>query len=180
MRFDTENAYLYHCTIMSERMPSLFDPLEFADKKRHIRGGIGFEQLDRMQDVLLDVRGAVQVDLAFSKQGRTGFVKGTLDADLILECQCCMGPLKWPVHCDVSLGMVGSLDEADLLPSTLEPLLVKPDTSIPLAELVQDELLLSIPTIPRHPDCQFASKKTEAPAADMKRHPFADLAQLKK
>jgi uncharacterized protein len=76
----------------------------------------------------------------------------------------------------VRLGIVRSLDEADLLPESFEPLLLEEEI-IPLADIVQEELLLAIPAIPQHPQCGRAPQEGVKPK-NQRENPFAVLADL--
>ncbi|MDD1605635.1 MAG: YceD family protein, partial [Methylococcaceae bacterium] len=85
----------------------------------------------------------------------------------------------------VRLGIVSSIDQANRLPEDYDPLLVEQD-SIPLRNLIEDELLLSLPTYPKHQHSCFVSNsdnnKTNAPARDSqsaRENPFSILAKLK-
>ena len=161
---------------MFDRLPDLFDPLEFVEKKRRIEGRLHLSRLDRLQDVLLSSEGEVQVKLEFKREGRIPAVEGVVVADLTLQCQCCLEPLPWPVRNGVHLGVVGSIDEIGLLPEELEPLWVEPGGVIAVTDIIQDELLLAIPSIPQHPVCRLPQTET---VVSGKEHPFARLAELK-
>jgi uncharacterized protein len=162
---------------MLDRLPELFDPREFVERKRRIKGSIPLARLDRLRDVLSDSGGEAKIDLAFGKEGRIGCISGTVEADLPLQCQCCLETMLFPVQSDVRLGVVGSIDEANLLPEDLEPILVNPGAEVALADVVQDELLLAVPAIPRHTDCRIPGQPDAEVANE---HPFAALANLKK
>ena len=73
--------------------------------------------------------------------------------------------------------MVESVDTALLLPDDTEALIVEPDMEIVLSDIVQDELLLAIPTIPQHSDCLMPGATRASP--EPKKNPFAALADLK-
>jgi uncharacterized protein len=81
--------------------------------------------------------------------------------------------MVWPVASDLRLGIVSSLDEADRLPDSLEPFLLSGDVRVSLDELVEDELLLSIPPVPQHSGCVSLAERPVDPS----RSPFAALAQ---
>ena len=161
---------------MPERLPDVIDPMGFAEKRRHLKGVIPVLKLDRLAEFLMETDGEVKVDLTFTRQGRTATIVGQVTADLTLQCQCCLGPISWPVACVVNLGIVNSLDAAMQLSDEMEPLLVTPDAEMPLADIVQDELILAVPAIPQHPDCRMPLPADPAPERP---NPFADLAQLK-
>jgi uncharacterized protein len=81
---------------------------------------------------------------------------------------------------------VSSIDQANRLPEDFEPLLVEGDT-IPLTDLIEDELLLSLPTYPKHQHSCFAANSdkikttTSVPdSSSLPENPFSILATLKK
>jgi uncharacterized protein len=162
---------------MFDRLPDLFDPFEFAEKKRRIKGSVPLARMDRVRDCLQAEDGDANIDLEFRREGRVATLTGRVEADLVLQCQCCMEALSWPVRSAVRLGLAGSLEEADRLPEGFEPLLVEPGAAVALVDLVQDELLLAIPSIPQHPECGPPKPQNASAAVE---HPFAVLAQLKK
>jgi uncharacterized protein len=132
--------------------------------------------MDRLADLVIDLQGEVDVELQFGKEGRVPTISGTVGTLLKLECQCCLEPLLWPIHGEVKLGVVGSVDEALSLPDSLEPLLVAVGAEVLLLDIVQDELLLALPCIPQHSYCQ---PQLPPEAVKERPHPFAALATLK-
>lgn len=161
---------------MPERLPEVVDPIAFAEKRRRLVGSIPLSRLDRLEGVVLDPSGQVEVELVFSKSGRIPIVEGTVEAELTLQCQCCLGPINWPVSSHLSLGIVSSVDAAVALPDALEALLVDPGAEVAIADIVQDELLLAIPAVPQHPNCRLPKAADPTPE---RLNPFADLARLK-
>ena len=161
---------------MFERLPERFDPFEYVDKKRRIRGLLPLAVMDRVGDALSSRQGKVRIELEFMREGRWAVLSGRVEADLVLRCQCCLENLDWPVRSEVHLGVVRSIDEANLLPEELEPLLVEAGCRVVLLDLVQDELLLAVPVIPQHRDCKAPGS---AMPSHSELHPFAVLAQLK-
>lgn len=163
---------------MVEHLPEFIDPVALAEKRRRFRGSLPISKLSRLRDVLVDQEGVAVFELSFEKDGKIVAVTGLVEADLKLQCQCCLGDISWPVRSEVRLGVVHSLGEADLLPESYDPLLLETGT-IPLADILQDELLLAIPAIPQHDRCGMdAAVKQEA--APKRPNPFAALAELKK
>jgi len=77
------------------------------------------------------------------------FVACRIRARLELQCQRCLGRLDFEVESRVRLGIVRSLEEANNLPDRYEPVMVE-DTRFSLVELIEDELLLALPSVPLH------------------------------
>ena len=163
---------------MVEYLPELIDPLALVDKRRQFKGSLPLSKMARMRDVLFNDEGQVRFELRFGKDGNVLAVTGIVEAELELQCQCCLGPIAWPVSSHVKLAIVRSIEQADLLPESYEPLLLEEDI-IPLTDIIQEELLLAVPTIPQHGQCgEIASKfTTESPKRP---NPFAVLAELKR
>lgn len=171
---------------MLDRLPEYIDPLQLADKRAELKGEIPLSSMDRLAESLLGDAGPVAVDLFFGREGRLAKIEGHIEAILELECQNCLQAMEWPVSADIKLGIVTSIDQADRLPEDYEPLLIK-EEKILLKDIVEDELLLAIPTFPKHqhvcavPD---ADHNKEAPSSNERQsppeNPFSILAKLKK
>lgn len=76
---------------------------------------------------------------------------------LLMKCQRCLQPVEVEVDSDRLLYVAGSEAEAERLEATLadveiEVLVV--ERNLDLAEVVEDEVLLSLPLIPKHAHCE--------------------------
>ncbi len=103
------------------------------------------------------------------------------DADVILQCQRCLQPLAEAVHVDRHFRFVADEDTAAKLDDELEDeVLVLPKT-LDLRELVEDELLLALPLVPRHDACPqpIPMQFGDIEEVEAKANPFASLAQLR-
>lgn len=162
---------------MVERLPDFIDPLSLVKKQADLRGRIPLAAMPRVRESVSALDGEAEVELHFRREGRVPTVSGRVAATLTLQCQSCMEPLLLPVESEVHLGVVATLEQADALPETLEPLLMGEASSIPLLDIVEDELLLALPIIPRHEQC--SAKAQPEPQGDGKKNPFGVLAVLK-
>ncbi|MBK1645313.1 hypothetical protein CKO25_11810 [Thiocapsa imhoffii] len=126
-------------------------------------------------------------ELRFARDARArATVTGCVRAVLRLRCQRCLGVVEYAVAAPIAIALIRSDEEARELPAELDPHLVIEDQMNPL-ELVEDELLLAIPTVPRHADgaCDAAAVAVPDPVAVRERaeedrpRPFAALAALK-
>jgi uncharacterized protein len=134
--------------------------------------------------------GDVGYDLRFGRdQDGRGTIRGMIEAELHLCCQRCTRPYVLPVRIEIALALIEGLDEAAELPEAYDPLMLE-GRLLRSSELIEDELILAVPPIPRHehgacePPGEPAAKKVADPEADpgasKRPNPFAALAQLKR
>ncbi|NOL49768.1 YceD family protein [Pelistega europaea] len=101
-----------------------------------------------------------------------------------LQCQRCMGLFHYPVDTDVELEVVTSLKalDADVSESgeidndAYDKILA--NKPVDILELVEDELILSLPYIPKHEECEDLVELPED-NLEKKPSPFAILEKLK-
>lgn len=102
-------------------------------------------------------------------------------SELALTCQRCLEPVHEPVAVDRWLRFVaGGEDVAAALDAQIEDDVLPLRPRMDARELIEDELLLALPLVPRHAVCPQA---LPAPADDLPadtRRPFEVLASLKK
>jgi uncharacterized protein len=162
---------------MSKGLPDIIDPVEFAEKRRVVSGAIPLGALERLRDQLVATSGEVRFRLEFAKEGIVVGARGRVDAEVVLQCQSCLGDLPYAIDREVVLGFVGSIDQADRLPEPFEPVILDEPRVLRVAEILEDEILLSIPQVPRHEVCE-AVEQEAVTGGRAKRQPFAELAQL--
>jgi uncharacterized protein len=171
---------------MLARLPKFIDPLLLADRNANIEGELPVSSLERVAGLLSNDVGNVSVKLFFGREGRLATIDGHISAVLALKCQRCLEPLEWSVSSDIKLGIVSTLERANNLPDDYEPLLLIEEGKIPLVSIIEDELLLILPSIPKHQDdCVAPNMPNNKPTALLKtvqatkENPFSKLADLK-
>ena len=168
---------------MSQHLPDHFDPWRFTDLGKRINGSYALASLSRLRECLLDTEGEVVFSLDFfHDEQHRACVHGTVEAALILQCQRCLEAMPMSVRSHVSLAFVEGIDEAEMLPESLDPALVE-HGQIVLRDLIEDELLLSLPQVAMHPLGECGSTVDgQLPADDesVRKNPFAVLAELKR
>lgn len=159
-------------------LPSRIDPWRLTAEGGRLEGELALADLPRLAAALNRADGLVNVTLAAGVDSRgVRFIRGAVQAGIELVCQRCLGPLRLALDVPVGLGLVHSEAEADRLPEEYEPLLV-PEGVIGVADLVEDELLLALPHIPRHDDVQDCEANGYRAPATGRDQPFATLASL--
>jgi len=118
-----------------------------------------------------------------------------IEADAVLECQRCLQPVTVPLRIERQVIFVEGEDEAARLDEELEDDVLALPARLDLPALVEDELLLALPLVPRHEPCpqlpaalvgalvpagaEPAGSTAVAAGAEPARHrPFAGLGQL--
>lgn len=167
---------------MSPHLPELIDPWRWAELGRRVSGRIETAGLKRLSDLISGVAPEVEVDLAVEQddQGRI-IVSGRVCTELTLECQRCLESMPYPVDVRFRLAVIESAGEAERLPEALEPLLIS-EGRLRVLDVIEDELLLSLPLVPKHApeQCAVYREGSAAPqevAANV--GPFAVLGALK-
>lgn len=166
---------------MSRPLPELADPIRLCAGESEFSGTLALADFDRLCQNLASDAGEVSFTVKFGRDARgINAVRGTIDTTLNLLCERCTQPFDLPVHADWQLGAVSSLAEADQLPEEYEPLLVGEELTR-LRDVLEDELLLALPLVPRHPEsdnCQpvTGGSEEQEPGRDS---PFAVLKELR-
>jgi len=164
-------------------LPDHLDPWRFTDLGKRISGSYPLASLPRLRECLADTQGEVDFRLEFFNDERhRACAHGVVEATLVLLCQRCLDVMPWSVRSSLSLTFVEGIDEAELLPDSLDPVLVE-NAQVNLRDLIEDELLLALPQVAMHPMGECTSRMDEqASAGDEsgRRNPFAVLAELKR
>lgn len=122
--------------------------------RQRFTGDLALNQLPRLAPQLAEDSGVLQVDLAAEKDGGGAWLRGTIKGDLQLVCQRGMHPMPWTCALQTELRLVHSEADEEKFLKDSEPYLVQDDV-LPLRDLVEDEVLLALPMLPRcdDPDC---------------------------
>lgn len=154
------------------------DAFKFAAEGRPVEGKVAVAALSRLVDLVDTPEGEVSYALV-GAQGADGRweLRVTVEGTLRLNCQRCLSGMEWPFEVRSALLLVRSQDEIpedELEDASRDAIEVQPDMDV--LALVEDEILLALPVVPRHERCE-----PPAPAGGSgKESPFAVLAGLKK
>ncbi len=164
---------------MLDRLPGQIEPLGLTEAGRSFRGEIAVGELPRLADYLADTTGQIAVELSFRIDAlRVKALTGKLQGKLSLVCQRCLDKMDFPLDVEFQLGVVSTEAEAEELPEGYEILLVDGDP-IALSQIVEDEIILTLPDIPKHDAASSCdgSAQTHKPELE-KPNAFSVLKQL--
>lgn len=172
-------------------LPERVDPYKLAVKNGVVEGACSLAPMRRLDDYLLSgeglpeetgTQGSAQVIMRFFRDNqRCVIIEGEVRARLTLQCQACLQGVDWPIQSEIRLAVVADDDAAAQVPREYEPLIVG-DEGIILSELVEDELILAMPTVarcqdencPRAPSAQSAGERSDNPFAALRGINFDD------
>ena len=199
---------------MPREFPEFVDPWKAADGKRLFQGTIPLRWMRRLAPLLAPcgpddesaraepaeageapgdapdrTSGAAWPDATFSalfgydEQGAVT-IELEVEAELPLICQRSMRPFMQRVRRQSLLSVVESVAAQDGLPEHYEPILAD-HGRIALVTMVEDELLLAVPQVPRNPEVGEvlvstggASEAEDPPVKEDLQRPFEGLAEL--
>lgn len=134
---------------MQKKLPDSVDFLKQVERNAFFEGAWPVSGFERLAEAVCNNQGEVTARLRFSTRAGTPCLDGYVGAELELRCERCLEPVKQHIESDFRFGLITSEEEADLLPKEFDPLMVS-DAEQSLLELVEDELLLSLPIVARH------------------------------
>ena len=164
-------------------LPRVIEPLKLIEQRIDLEGTIALSDCERLREVLLDLEGDISVALQFGKdeQGQR-VISGSLKAEVTMECQRCLQPVKLAVQGKINLAVARHEDAVKALPGYYDPLLLEAP-EVELLPLVEQELMLSLPIVAKHPEgeCSVSSsyQAKDEELEQSKPNPFAVLAELK-
>lgn len=102
----------------------------------------------------------------------------TVRTTVWLTCQRCLQPYEHAIDIDRQMRFVADEASAEALDAESEDDVLALPRWLDLRQLVEDELLLALPLVPRHATCPQPLTAAAAPPPDTA-HPFAVLQALK-
>ena len=133
---------------------SLPDLIALAERGAVIEGQIELKKLGRLGSLLHSSQGSAKVQLHFRKRhDDLVALELRLQASLELVCQRCLEPLVHELSEQVEFVLAQDENALTVLPQGLELIALNGDRWQPAA-LIEDELIVSLPLVPRHGDDQ--------------------------
>jgi uncharacterized protein len=148
------------------------DGLSFAHERSRVAGQLTLAAFPRLvesdasaAEVAYEIRGGTNAE------GRPS-LRVLAEGSIAVACQRCLQPLPVPIAVDAELELAESLAAAEGANDAVDRVVAS--RRMDVAALVEDELLLALPMVALHEDCELSVEDAGSRAS-----PFAALAALK-
>ena len=174
-----------------EHSPDRLDVKAFAQAGAHLSGHDTLLKYKRLAEEAQGLHPDLRVDWAADGEVRTTHGVGgqvwlrlKASATLPMTCQRCLHSVDVPLEVEREFRFVADEATAEALDGDSDEDLLALSREFDLHELIEDELLMALPVVPRHEECPthvpMASSDEDFESATAERpNPFAALASLR-
>lgn len=159
-------------------LPDYIEPLRLAEARARLNGAVPLDQMPRVVPLLIEgtASSAAWIDFHFGcdDEGHPALT-GRVSVTLSVPCQRCLQAMTVHIDAPVRLRLIRRENE---VPPDVEALFVTGEP-MPLAVIVEEELLLNMPMAARHVEADCPVRLPRGLAAT-REHPFAALAALRR
>ena len=151
-----------------------------VSRRGYFEGQIDSVNLVRLSDLVVSTEARVNVGFEFLMSDYSiPMVAGRIDADLEIECQRCLQPMKQEMQLEFRL-LVDAEDE--LISESSLDTLYSDEGMIDIFEVVEDEIILALPLVALHENSscnEHWPTSVETRESVVKDNPFSVLKDLK-
>jgi uncharacterized protein len=167
--------------------PQHLDVKAFAKVEGHLSGEVDLHSMPRLyadfpEDLVGNIIWSVQGHLRPASDGQDAvWMQLQAHTQVPLTCQRCLKTVMQDLEVDRSFRFVNDEATAQSQDDASEEDLLVLSKDFDLLELVEDELLMALPLVPMHTNCQseHAPTSQDVGGADAKPNPFAVLATMR-
>lgn len=169
---------------MFKGLPKNFEPYDWARKQRQVEGQAELGDMERLVEVGGNPADICRFNLEFDMdEMKVPRCKGSVTTRISMECQRCLN--------DVTVDIASEFCWLFMFPTQMESLpdseqyekILIDEEGVDLISLIEDEVMLALPIVAYHDDCDPPGGKPEqqdeTPPQTEKHNPFAVLEQLK-
>jgi uncharacterized protein len=170
---------------MSREYPDWVNPWKAAEGGRIFSGTIPLHRMSRLKPLLAEAGDDAGFTASFALDGeKRAVITLEVTAELPLICQATLEIYRQPVTRQSLLAVIEDQSDQESLPEHYEPTCTYAGR-LGFTELVEDELLLAIPQVPRKPGLEEFAYSTDPGASEDSRtvgeglnKPFATLKKM--
>lgn len=163
-------------------LPKILTLAHLANTRAILEGELKGHAFQRLGQIGVKVNAVMVEKLEFArddKQRET--ITGRFQAEVVLQCQRCLGDLQQSLNIAVNLVHIHDAEEADELELPYEPLICETE-QLETGDVLEDELLLNLPLVAKHDNdsCETNIKVDYEISAQEREssNPFSKLKEL--
>jgi len=151
--FDSFTRRAYHSPIMQYAdLPRQIDLTRLGGESRNYVGGLAGEGMTKLGALVEDVTAIeATIEVAYLPDQERFAVRGDCSAQVSVLCERCLEPMRQQIDGRFDVLSVDRPQEADQLPAD-QAVVEAPRGQLDIATLIEDELILGLPVVPRHED----------------------------
>lgn len=138
----------------------LIDGLQFARAGLELRGSLTLDKLPRLAQMQGSTEGLEYCLRGSTASNGKACLRISVKGDVQLICQRCLGSLQVPLEVEVELQLAGDAREIAQAEDDIDRVLAS--TEMDVAQLVEDEVILALPMVPRHESCVAAGAESQS------------------
>jgi len=173
--------------MLKESLPSSIQALKFSSNRMEVSAKLDASRYERVNHLLIEGEQHPVMVIFTGSENEVGEKQVDLQikGEVKVPCQTCFKPMTVYIDSQVTLVPVFNDEQASALSSDKEPLMMDENAHFSPDIVVEDEILLSIPTANNHlqEECDVSLEQYEPEEeieTEQKDNPFAALKDLKK
>ncbi|MEH6453257.1 MAG: 23S rRNA accumulation protein YceD [Psychromonas sp.] len=168
------------------KLPISVDPVRAAQKRLELDSRIPKELMSRLAESTISVHSDINTSFSFDiDKQKLRIFQGKASVAVELICQRCNAPMIYQCEAEFTYCPVHNEEQENNLPDAYEAIYYDENGEVNLHQVVEDELILTLPQIAKHAieECQqseFELTFGEIDEEEQRPNPFEALAQLKR
>ena len=167
------------------KLPISVDSVRAANNRLEILASLDKSLLSRLIESTISIQSDIDTYFAFDvDQQKLKIFNGKASVAVELTCQRCNEPMIYQCDAEFTYCPVLNEEQENNLPDVYEPIYYDENGEVNLHQIVEDELLLTLPQIAKHAieECKYSDYESsfgEVEEEQERPNPFDALAQLK-
>jgi uncharacterized protein len=167
------------------KLPISVDSVRAANNRLELIASLDRSLLSRLKEATNSIHSDIDTSFSFEvDQQKLRIFHGKAKVAVELTCQRCNEPMIYQCDAEFTYCPVLNEEQENNLPDVYEPIYYDENGEVNLHQIVEDELLLTLPQIAKHAieECQYSDYESsfgEIEEEQERPNPFDALAQLK-
>jgi len=167
------------------KLPISVDSVRAANNRLELEASLDKSLLSRLRESTNSIHSDIDTYFSFNvDQQKLRIFHGKASVAVELTCQRCNEPMTYQCEAEFTYCPVQNKEQENNLPDVYEPIYYDENGEVNLHQIVEDELLLTLPQIAMHAidECQYNNYESsfgEIEEEQERPNPFEALAKLK-